>query len=41
MVSSGFLEYGRPGEVSNNYTSGFDIDVNTERQKFDFTTKLI
>ena len=34
MVSSDILEYGRPGEVLNNYTSGYDIEVNPEVKKF-------
>ena len=41
MVISGILEHGRPGEFFKNYKSGSDIEVNPERQKFDFTTKNI
>ena len=37
MVGSDILEYGRPGEVRNNYTSGYGIEVNPEIQRFDFT----
>ena len=37
MVSNDILEYGRPGEVLNNYTSEYSVEVNAERQKFDFT----
>ena len=40
MVSSGILEHKRPGEVYNNYTSGYDIEVNPEIHKFDFTINL-
>ena len=40
MGSSGILEYGRPGEFHNYYASGSDIEVNLERQKFDFRTEL-
>ena len=40
MVSSGILEYGSPGEVHNNYTSGSYIEVNPERHNFGSTTKL-
>ena len=35
IVSNNILEYGRPGEVRNNYTSGYGVEVNPERQKFD------
>ena len=28
MVGSGILEHGSPGEVHNNYTSGYDMEVN-------------
>ena len=41
MVSNDILEYGIPKEVRNNYTSGYGIEVNLDRQNFDFTTKLI
>ena len=40
MVNNDILEYGRPGEVHNNYTSGYGVEVNPERQKFDFATNL-
>ena len=40
MVSNDILEYGSPGEVRNNYTSGYSVEVNPERQKFDFKKKL-
>ena len=36
IVSSGILEYGRPGEVHNNYTSGYGIEVNLEIQSLIF-----
>ena len=39
-VSSGILGHRRPGEVYNNYTSRYDIEVNPVRNKFDFTNKL-
>ena len=35
MVINDILECGRPGEVRNNYTSGYGVEVNPERQKFD------
>ena len=38
MSSNDILEYGIPGEVRNNYISGYGVEVNPERQKFDFTT---
>ena len=41
MVGSDILEHGRPGEVHNNYTSGNGVEVNPERRKFDFITRLI
>ena len=41
MVRNDILEYGRPGEVHNNYTDGYDIVVNPERHKFYSTTKII
>ena len=41
MVSSNILEYGRPGEVFNNYTIGSGSDAKPERHKFDFTISLI
>ena len=40
MVSNDIFKYGRPGEVLNNNTSGYDVEVNPERQKFYFTKKL-
>ena len=40
MVISGILEYVSPGEVINNYTIDSGTKVNTEKNKFDFTTKL-
>ena len=40
MVSNDILEYGRPGEVLNNYTSEYGVELNPEIKKFDFTTKL-
>ena len=40
MVSSGILEYGSPVDFVNNDTIGSEIEVNPERHKFDFTTKL-
>ena len=41
MVSGCILEYERLGEVHRNYKSGYGIEVNPERQKFDVTKKLI
>ena len=41
LVSSGILECRITGEVCNNYTIGSGIEVNPERKKFDFTTRLI
>ena len=35
MVSSSILEFGRPGEVLNNYTIESDIEVNLEIKKSD------
>ena len=32
MVSNDILEYGRPGEVHSNDTSGYGVEVNPERQ---------
>ena len=40
MVSNDILEYGKPKEVHNNHTSGYDIEVNLEIQQFGFTEKL-
>ena len=40
MVSNDILEYWRPKEVFNNYTSGYGVEVNPEIHEFDFTTKL-
>ena len=40
MVSSGILEYGSPVDFFNNDAIGSEIEVNPERHKFDFTTKL-
>ena len=40
MDIGGILEYGRPGEVLNNYKIGSGIEVNPEIHEFDFTTKL-
>ena len=40
MVISGILGYGSTGEVLNNYTIGFGIEVEPERHKFDFTKNL-
>ena len=40
MVSSDILEHRRPGEVRNNYTSGYSVEANPEIQIFDFITKL-
>ena len=33
MVSNDLLEYWKPGEVHINYTSGYGVEVNPERQK--------
>ena len=33
MVSSDILEYGIPEDVCNNYTNGYGIEVNPERQQ--------
>ena len=41
MVSSYILEYRTTGEVLNNYKIGSIIEMNPEREKFDFTKKLI
>ena len=40
MVSSGVLEYGRPGYFLNNDTIGLGIKVKPERHKLDFTINL-
>ena len=40
MVSNNILQYIGKGEFRKNYTSGSDIEVNTERHKLDSTTKL-
>ena len=40
MIIGGILEPIRSGEVHNNYTSGYDVEVNPEIQKFDYTTNL-
>ena len=40
MVSNDILEYGKPKEVHNNHTSGYEIEVNLEIQQFGFTEKL-
>ena len=40
MVSSDILEHTRPGEVFNNYTSGYDVEANPEIFIFYFITKL-
>ena len=41
MVSNDILEYGRPGDLHNNYTSGYGVEVNPEIHKFNSTKKLI
>ena len=35
------MEYGSTGEALKHYKIGSGIEVNPERHKFDFTTKLI
>ena len=40
MVRSDILEHGRPGEIHNNYTSGYGVEANQEIRKFDFITNL-
>ena len=40
IVSNDTFEYGRPGEVLNNYTSSDDVEVKPERYTFHSTTKL-
>ena len=41
MFGSDILEYGIPGEISNNYISRSVIEMDPERQIFYFTKKLI
>ena len=41
MVISGILDIVRLVEVPKNDTIGSDDEVNPEKQKHDFTTKLI
>ena len=41
MDSNDIVEYGRTKEVRNNYTIGYGVEVNPERQESNFTTKLI
>ena len=40
MVSNDILEYGRPGEVIINYTSGYGIEVEPEKIKDLFYNKV-
>ena len=41
MVSNDILEYGRPGEFRNNYTSRYGVEVNPVIHNSNSTTKLI